>query len=61
MTFLMTSYLPDDEVKSLYAVNRSLFDIAMDLRYEEVMISADPNELPNGNDIQLFLCVLGRS
>jgi len=54
----ITSYLPDDEVKLLYAVNQALFDIAMNLRYREVMISADPDEWPKGNDIRLFLCVL---
>ena len=59
--FQITSYLPDDEVKLLYAVNRALFDIAMDLRYEAVTISADLNEWPKGNDIRLFLSVLGRS
>jgi len=51
----ITSHLPDNEVKLLYAVNRALFDIAMNLRYEEVMISADPDEWPKGNDIRLFL------
>ena len=63
MTFLMTSGPSslDDEVKLLYAVNRALFDIAMNLRYEEVMISADSDELPKGNDIRLFLFVLSRS
>ena len=57
----ITGYLPDNEVKLLYAVNRALFDIAMDLRYEEVMISANRNEWPKGNDIRLFLCVIGHS
>ena len=59
--FQITSYLPDDEVKLLYAVNQVLFDIAMDLRYETVTISADLNEWPKGNDIRLFLSVLGHS
>ena len=49
--FQITTYLPDDEVKLLYAVNQALFDIAMNLRYEEVMISADSDKLPKGNDI----------
>jgi len=59
--FQITTYLSHDEVKLLYAVNRALFDIAMDLRYEEAMISADLNEWPKGNNIRLFLSVLGCS
>jgi len=52
----IASDLPDSHVESLYAVNRSLFDIAMDLRYQEVIISADPDETrERGKDIRLYL------
>ena len=52
--WLIASYLPVKEVKLLYSVNRSLFNISLDLRYPEVCLSTHPNELVERNDIRSF-------
>ena len=35
---MVVAYLPVAEAKKLYSVNSALFDIAMDLRYQEARL-----------------------
>jgi len=42
---LILEYLPAHQVRRLYSVNKTLFDIALDLRYKHVSLGVLPHRV----------------
>ena len=47
---LIVQYLPAQRVRSLYSVNRALFDIALDLRYKHTSFLGSLTSPNSGRD-----------
>jgi len=55
---MIVSYLSVQGVKELYAVNSALFNIAMDLRYQEALLSAGGPKALVRKSLRVFRCVI---
>ena len=59
---LIANYLPDEQVRQLYSVNRALLNIALDLRYQEACLRVYPDRSVKTTNPQMqvqcvdFLC-----
>ena len=51
---MIVSYLPIGQVKKLYPVNGALFDIAMDLRYQEAWLRSGGPKARVRKDMRVF-------
>ena len=54
----IVSYLPVRQAKELYTVNSVLFNIAMDLRYQEARLWTGSPKARVRKDLRVFRCVI---
>lgn len=54
----IVSYLPVGRTKELYTVNSALFNIAMDLRYQEARLWTGTPKASVRKDLRVFRCVI---